>query len=82
MKRRGFLKGAAIAGGGAAWGAISGTARGAGTRAASLPELLERAGLTASARLLRYGGSHPTEVVDVPLAPGGAARRPLGDATW
>jgi hypothetical protein len=80
MKRRGFLKGAAIAGGAAAWGAIPEVARGAGGRAS--PELLERAGVTASARLLRYGGSHPTEIADVPLALGGAARKAVGDATW
>jgi hypothetical protein len=81
MKRRGFLKGAAIAGGAAAWGAIPKTARAAAARAAS-PELLERAGLAASARLMRYGGSHPIETVDLPLGPGGVARKPLGDAAW
>jgi hypothetical protein len=77
MKRRVFLESAALAGA-AAWGAT----RRAAARPAASPELLERAGLTASARLLRYGGSHPTDAVDVPLALGGAARKPLGDAVW
>jgi hypothetical protein len=81
VRRRGFLKGAALAGGAAAVGALPRRARAGGARAGS-PELLERAGLTASARILRYGGSHPTEAVDVPLAPGGTARRQTADAVW
>ena len=74
MKRRVFLGGAAIAGGV--------VATGAGTARAGAAGLLERAGLTPAARLARYEGAHAVELVDVPLAAGSTARRPLGEAAW
>ena len=83
MKRRLFLKSAAL-GGGAAWAgggaaAFVGPVRTA--RAAGLG-LLERAGVAPIARLARYDGSRPTGVVDVPFSPGGTARGQLGETTW
>jgi len=82
VKRRLFLKSAALGGGAAvASGAALGLA--APTRGASL-SLLERAGLAPAARLARHDGASALtlELVDVALPPGGATRRALGDATW
>jgi hypothetical protein len=87
MKRRlfllgglglGGLGGAAVVGGAAALG-VSARARGA---SAAGPGLLERAGAQVAARLTRFGVGGVPEVVDLALAPGGTARRQLGEATW
>jgi hypothetical protein len=80
MKRRLFLKSAALGGGALASGA---TGLGAGGRAnAAALGLLERAGVTPAARFIRYDGAHPAGILDLPLVGGGTARGPLGDATW
>ncbi|HVU52696.1 MAG TPA: hypothetical protein VHL80_18575, partial [Polyangia bacterium] len=79
MRRRVFLESAAWSGAALAGaGALGWTRPG---RAAALG-LLERAGVTALARLARYEGAHPTATVDLPLAAGGTARGPLGETTW
>jgi hypothetical protein len=84
MKRRTFVGGAAIAGSAAALGEALGLLSPqlrAATPASPL-DRLDRAGITAAARLTRYGGSHPTESVDVPLKVRALARRDLGEASW
>jgi hypothetical protein len=82
MKRRVFLGGAAIAGGAAALGVGAGVTGRARARGPSPADLLERAGLTAGVRLLRYDGSHAADSVELALAPGSTTRHALGDAAW
>jgi hypothetical protein len=80
MKRRLFLKTAALGSGAAlAGGAAFGLDRPA--RAAALG-LLDRAGLAPVARLTRYDGAHPAATLDLALAAGGVARGQIGEATW
>jgi hypothetical protein len=83
MKRRLFLKTAALGGGGAALGVSIGDGlvrpRAAHAAAASL---LQRAGIELGVRLARYDGAHALAAVDLPVSPGGAARGHLADATW
>jgi hypothetical protein len=79
MRRRRFLEGAAWGGAALAGAATVGWPRPG--RAAALG-LLERAGVTPVARLVRYEGAHPTATVDLPLGVGSAARGQLGDAAW
>ena len=80
MKRRLFLKGAAL-GSGAALASGAGPAGYGGPARAAALGLLERAGIAPAVRLARYDGSHALTILDVPLA-AGAARGKIGEATW
>ena len=85
MKRRLFLKSAALGGGaalGGRRGARSASSDGARAARAAALGLLERAGLTPAARLARYDGARPGRCRRRAARPGGTARGQLGDATW
>jgi hypothetical protein len=84
MKRRTFVSGAAMVSGAAALGpalALMSPASRAAAPASPL-ERLGRVGISPAARLTRYGGSHPTELVEVPFKGREMARREFGDGTW
>jgi hypothetical protein len=78
MRRRLFLKGAAIGSG----AALTGGPTLAGTARAASVGLLERAGVAPFARLARYEGAHVTASRDLPLVAGGAGRGRLDEAAW
>jgi hypothetical protein len=80
MKRRQFLKTAALGSGAALAGGFA-LHPGRPASAAALG-LLERAGLAPAARLARYDGAHPASTIDLPLGAGGFGRGQVGEATW